>query len=104
MRSNNKLKTIATESPNYKNKSRLQASFSLSRLNTNFSDKLAQGYKYDKMLFHKTIFHLRPLGDNPELFTREIPLNNQALGVLKYQQASHTKAVLPHPVSVKLGL
>lgn len=104
MRSSNKLKTIASESPNRNSKSKLQASFSLKRLDTNVTEKLGQGYKYDKMLFHKTIFHLRPLGDNPELFTREISLSSQAMGALKYQKASHCKAVLPHPVTVKLGL
>lgn len=70
MRSNNKLKTISTETPSKPSKSRLQLSSSLKRLPTSATEKLAKGYKYDKMLFHKTNFHLRPLGDNPELFTR----------------------------------
>jgi D-alanyl-D-alanine carboxypeptidase len=104
MRSSNKLKTISSESPSSNSKSKLQASFSLKRLNTIVTEKLAQGYKYDKMLFHKTIFHLRPLGDNPELFTREISLTSQVMSALKYKQANHSKAVLPHPVTVKFGL
>lgn len=77
---------------------------SLKKLNTQVAEKLAQGYKYDKTLFHKTIFHLRPLDDNPELFTREISLSSHALSTLKFQKTNNTKAVIPHPVTVKIGL
>ena len=77
---------------------------SLSRLKTDLTDKLTKGYCYDKMLFHKTKFHLRPIGDNPELFTREISLTTQALDSLKYARVNHVQTVIPHPVSVKVNL
>ena len=101
MRSQSKIKTL----PNSLSKSnkKLQSP-SLTRLNTILSDKLSKGYRYDKNLFHKTIFHLRPLADNPELFTREQSLTTQLLKQLTHDRATTTKSVIPHPVNVKKGL
>ena len=101
MGSTTKLKTLGN-SPS----SRKKQTHSLSRLHTVVNDKLTKGYRYDKMLFHKTIYHLRPLADNPELFTRDISLTKQTLDSLKYQHQPHRNVILPHPVSmsVRAGL
>ena len=32
-------------------------------------------HRFDTSIYHKTIFHLRPLKDNPELFVQVNPIN-----------------------------
>ena len=63
-----------------------------------------KGYRYDKSLFHKTNFHLRPNPDNPELFNKETSISTSLLKTLKLSPMTHSKALLPHPVTVKPGL
>ncbi len=79
---------------------------SVHRLHAPPTDPLShkQHMRYDANLFHKTIFHLKPLLDNPELFTRDHSLSSKALGTLKDWRPMDVKAIIPHPVTMKLGL
>ena len=68
--SSNKLNTLPTESssslfPQTNSKGKNKNSNNYSRLNTIVSEKMEKGFRYDKNLFHKTNFHLKPLNDNP---------------------------------------
>ena len=74
------------------------------RLNTIVTEKMNKGYRYDKNLFHKTNFHLRPNPDNPELFNKQTSISSSVLKTLKLSPMTHSKALIPHPVTVKVGL
>jgi hypothetical protein len=60
--------------------------------------------RYDTTLFHKTSFLLKPLSSNPELFIHSPSLNKKALYTLRQGKPMNRKAIIPHSVSVKLGL
>ena len=59
------MKGLKTEAKERKSKGKIHNSSSMGRLNTVVAEKIAKGYKYDTSLFHKTIFHLKPLNENP---------------------------------------
>lgn len=59
--------------------------------------------RYDASIFHKTIFHLKPLHDNPEMFLRERSISSRALNALKEWRPKDPKVLLPHPIHMKLA-
>ena len=68
MPGDNKMHTLKTLPSSPQKSRRILPAFSLKKLNTIASEPLPQGkahLRYDTTLFHKTIFHLRPLLDNP---------------------------------------
>lgn len=102
---NHSMKTLPS-SPG-KRPRRILPAFSLTKLHTIASQPLPQGkahLRYDTTLFHKTIFHLRPLHDNPEEFIRDRALSSKALAALKNYHPMDTRAVLPHPIHMKLPM
>jgi hypothetical protein len=109
MHANNKNQSLKT-SPSLPSKPAKPRSvlpaFSLKKIGTLPSEPLPLGkahLRYDTTLFHKTIFHLKPLHDNPEIFIRERALSSKALAALKEYRPRDPKAVLPHPIHMKLA-
>ena len=101
----NKNRSLKTEASEGKLMRSILPNFSMKKLHTISEQPLPLFKKhlgYDT-LFHKTIFHLKPMQDNPELFIRERSISSKQLSTLKEWRPIDTKAVLPHPILMKLA-